>query len=66
MFKGHTNYVHGVAFSADGRRLASAARDQTLRLWDLTTGQEALSLELHPTVFPSPSPSTPTGGKWHV
>jgi WD40 repeat protein len=35
---GHTGTVLGVAFSADGSRLASCGRDQTVRVWDCRTG----------------------------
>ena len=36
-----------MAFSPDGKRLASASRDQTVKVWDAVTGQEILTLKGH-------------------
>src|SRR5262249_30887585 len=46
-FKRHTGRVNGVAYSADGRRLASGSADRTVKLWNAKTGQEKLTLKGH-------------------
>ena len=36
-----------MAFSPDGKRLASVSFDQTVKVWDAITGQESLTLKGH-------------------
>ena len=44
---GHADWVYGVAFSPDGRLLATASGDKTARLWDPATGEHLRTLTGH-------------------
>jgi WD40 repeat protein len=50
---GHTNLVYSVAFSPDGRLLASGSADKTIKLWDVATGREVRTLTGHTDVVTS-------------
>jgi len=42
-FWAHNDFVVGLAFSADNRRLATAGHDRTVKLWDPNTGRQMLT-----------------------
>lgn len=44
---GHMAKVNAVAFSRDGRRIASASEDHTVKIWDAATGAEVRTLREH-------------------
>ena len=46
-YHGHTNYVGGVAWSPDGKRIASASGDDTVQVWDAFTGGHVLTYRGH-------------------
>ena len=45
--EGHSDWVEAVAFSEDGKLLASASKDRTVRLWDPATGAALQTLVGH-------------------
>lgn len=46
-FIGHTENVNQVAFTPDSAQLASASDDNTVKLWDVATGEESRSFFGH-------------------
>lgn len=56
--EGHSSLVEAVAFSPDGRLLASGSDDETVGLWDPRTAAAVRTLEGHPnlvhTIFALP------------
>jgi len=44
---GHASDVYEVAFTPDGKRVVSADKGGTIRLWDATTGEQLGTLEGH-------------------
>lgn len=43
----HQNFVWSVSFSPDGKTLASASLDNTVKLWDVASGRELRTLTGH-------------------
>ena len=48
VLKGHEAFVSSVAFSPDGKILASASQDKLIILWEPASGQAARTLQGHP------------------
>lgn len=47
LLTGHTRSVTAIAFSPDGKILASGGKDETIRLWDAVTGEQKKQLIGH-------------------
>ena len=48
ILQGHTDWVHGAAFSLDGKYIVSGSDDRTLIVWDAKTGDLGLGpLKIH-------------------
>src|SRR6266699_2209048 len=49
-YHGHTSIITGVAWSPDGKRIASASQDETVQVWDATTGKRLLTYQGHTSI----------------
>src|SRR6266480_3269294 len=47
VLEGHSGEIRQIAWSPDGRILASGSNDNTIRLWDAQTGQALQTLSGH-------------------
>ncbi|KAI9658392.1 MAG: hypothetical protein M1821_002525 [Bathelium mastoideum] len=47
ILEGHSGSVISVAFSSDGKQIASASEDNTIKVWDVERGGAAYTLEGH-------------------
>jgi WD40 repeat protein len=45
--RGHDHVVESVAWSPDGKRLATGSEDRTVKVWDAASGKELLTLRGH-------------------
>src|SRR5262249_42082328 len=46
-FRAHSPVVVGVAFSPEGKTLATAGDDHAIRLWEANTGKELVTIREH-------------------
>ena len=44
--QGHTRAVNSVAWSPDGRQLASGSADNSIRVWDAESGKSVATLKV--------------------
>jgi WD40 repeat protein len=58
---GHAQPLMCAAFSPDGRRLATCGYDQTVIIWDLTTGRELLTYRGGPSLLAACLDFSPDG-----
>ncbi len=53
MLEGHIDAICDITFSEDGKLLASASKDKTVKLWDIESKCEIATLEGHKDIVTS-------------
>ena len=65
---GHSSWVRSISFHPEGRLLASGSGDDTIKLWDVSTGKELRTLQGHTnsvgSVVFSPDGQLLASGSW--
>ena len=58
-FEGHVYSVYAVAYSADGKKIASSAGDETVQVWDVSTGERTFNANPDRLIYPDASAFSP-------
>jgi len=70
-WKGHDNWINAMVISGNGKTMATASRDRTLKIWDLASGKELAVLKGSPdnikglVFLESSAKIASTAGKWN-
>ena len=51
-FKGHTDYIYGLAISPDSKYIATSGEEKDVRLWDISTGKSIQIFSGHTALVP--------------
>ena len=51
MHLGHSRSVNAVAISPDGKYVVSGSRDESIKVWDFSSGREIHTLTGKPTMY---------------